>query len=60
MECLNEIYAPISVCTIYLINIPEPVQYHIYAMAFPFGMRCDSVTCNSYGMGMRDVPDIYT
>ena len=29
---------------IYLINIPEPVQYHIYAMAFPFDLRCESVT----------------
>ena len=28
----------------YIINIPEPVQYHIYAMAFPFDLRCESVT----------------
>ena len=33
---------------IYLINIPEPMQYHIYAMAFPFDLRCESVTCYSY------------
>ena len=31
---------------IYLINNPEPVQYHIYAMAFPFDLRCVSVTYN--------------
>ena len=29
---------------VYLVNIPEPVQYHIYAMAFPFDLRCESVT----------------
>ena len=28
----------------YLVNIPEPVQYHIYAMAFPFDLRCENVT----------------
>ena len=26
------------------VNIPEPVQYHIYALAFPFDLRCESVT----------------
>ena len=31
---------------VYLVNIPEPVQYHIYAMAFPFDLRCKSATCN--------------
>ena len=25
-------------------DIPEPVQCHIYAMAFPFDLRCESVT----------------
>ena len=44
MECLNEIYTLLSV-RVYLINIPEPVQHHIYAMAFPFDLRCESVTC---------------
>ena len=29
---------------VYLVNIPEPVQYHIYAIAFPFDLRCESVT----------------
>ena len=29
---------------VYLVKIPEPVQYHIYAMAFPFDVRCESVT----------------
>ena len=29
---------------IYLVNNPEPVQYHIYAIAFPFNLRCESVT----------------
>ena len=29
---------------VYLVNISEPVQYHIYAMAFPFDLRCQSVT----------------
>ena len=28
----------------YLVNIPEPVQYQIYAMAFLFDLRCESVT----------------
>ena len=27
-----------------LINIPEPVQHLIYALAFPFDLRCESVT----------------
>ena len=26
------------------VNIPEPVQYHIFAMAFPFDLRYESVT----------------
>ena len=31
----------------YLINIPEPVQYDIYTLqAFPFDLRCESVTYN--------------
>ena len=30
--------------SVYLINIPDPVQYHIYAMGFPFDLRCESVT----------------
>ena len=34
MECLNEIYA-----LIYLVNIPEPVKYYIYAMAYPYDLR---------------------
>ena len=29
---------------VYLVNIPGPVQYHIYAMAFPFDLRRESVT----------------
>ena len=29
---------------VYVVNIPEPVQYHIYAMAFPFDLRCESDT----------------
>ena len=29
-------------CMLYLINIPEPVQYHIHAMVFPFDLRCES------------------
>ena len=56
MEWLNKIYALISVCMyisltldirgayVYLVNIPEPVQYHIYALGFPFDLRCESVT----------------
>ena len=38
---------------IYLINIPEPVQYHIYAMAFPFNLRCESVTYNNMWPDLR-------
>ena len=37
---VNEIYA-----LIYLVNIAEPLQYHIYAIAFPFDLRYESVTC---------------
>ena len=33
---------------VYLINIPEPVQYDIYALAFPFDLRCESVTYPGY------------
>ena len=29
---------------IHLINIPKPVHHHIDAMAFPFDLRCESVT----------------
>ena len=29
---------------VYLVNIPKPVKYHIYAVAFPFDLRCESVT----------------
>ena len=45
---------------VYLINIPEPLQYHIYAMAFLFDIRCESVTCISYNTGKSALPDIYT
>ena len=27
---------------VYLVNIPEPVQYKIYAPALPFDLRCES------------------
>ena len=40
---VNVIYALVSMY-IYLVNIPEPVQYHIYALAFPFDLRRESVT----------------
>ena len=43
---VNEIYqwgAYISQC-VYLVNIPEPVQYQIYALEFPFDLRCESAT----------------
>ena len=55
MEWLNEIYAMISVCIssvneiyaliqcVYLVSIPEPVQYHIYTLAVPFDLRSKSV-----------------
>jgi len=29
---------------VYLVNIPEPVQYKIYALALPFDLRCESGT----------------
>ena len=53
MECYNLIYAHLSVqyldiCTLYLVNIPEPVQYDIYTLAFPFDLRCESVIYNYY------------
>ena len=43
MECRNEIYMHCYLC-INLVNIPEPVQYHIYAMVFSFDLRYESVT----------------
>ena len=45
---------------VYLVNIPEPVLYAIYTLAFPFDLRCESVTYNSYTMGTSDLPDMYT
>ena len=29
---------------VYLVNIPEPVQYKIYALALSFDLRCESGT----------------
>jgi len=29
---------------VYFVNIPEPVQYKIYALALPFDLRCESGT----------------
>ena len=62
MECFNLIYTHLSVqyldmrtltCAyisrisrVYLVNIPEPVQYDIYTLAFPFDLKCESVTYN--------------
>ena len=31
---------------LYLVNIPEPVLYAIYTLAFSFDLRCESVTHN--------------
>ena len=57
------------------VNIPEPVRYDIYTLAFPFDLRCESGNTFtpkikgksqcinvifSYNMGKRDLPDIYT
>jgi len=44
----------------YLVNIPEPVQYKIYALALPFDLRCESGTYHSYTMAVRDFADTYT
>ena len=33
-----------AISCIYLVNIPEPVQYDIYTLDFPFDLRCESVT----------------
>ena len=30
---------------LYLVNIPETMLYEIYTLAFPFDLRCESVTC---------------
>ena len=37
VKWLNEIHT-----LIHLINIPEPVEYHIYALDFLFDLRCES------------------
>jgi len=44
---------------VYLVNIPEPVQYKIYVLALPFDLRCESGTCYTYITGTRALPDIY-
>ena len=46
VEWLNVIYALNQY--VYLVNIPEPVQYHIYTLAFPFDLKCESATFNNY------------
>ena len=65
MECFNLIYAHLSlqyldIRTLSVLNIPEPV---IYTLAFPFDLRCESVTyiyiCYNCNMGTSDLPDIY-
>ena len=33
---------------IYLVNIPEPVQHKVYALALPFDLRCESGTLFFY------------
>ena len=33
----------IQVC-VHLVNIPEPGLYEIYTLAFPFDLKCESVT----------------
>ena len=40
VECFNKIYTLISVHI--FVNIPEPVHHHIYALTFPFDLRCES------------------
>ena len=45
---------------IYLINIPKPVKFDIYVMAFSFDLRCESVIFNSYAMGKSGLLDVYT
>ena len=42
MECFNVIYAHLSVRI--FVYIPETVLYVIYTLAFPFDLRCESVT----------------
>ena len=49
MECFNVIYAHLSVqyhdiAHLSVVNIPETVLYVIYTLAFPFDLRCESVT----------------
>ena len=39
VESVNEISVHV-----YLVNIPEPVQYHSHAMAFPFDLRSECIT----------------
>ena len=46
-SCINCVYR--YQCA-YVVNIPQPVQYQIYTLEFPFDLRCESVTCivNNY------------
>jgi len=43
----------------YLVNIPEPVQYKIYALALPYDLRCESGAYNSYNMATKDMTEKY-
>ena len=45
--------------TLNLVNNPKPVQYEIYALAFPFDLRCQSFICISYNTGKSALPDVY-
>ena len=35
--------------TLKLVNIPQPVRYEIYTLAFPFDLRCESgILCSTF------------
>ena len=43
----------------YLVNIPEPVHYTLYTLAFSFDLRCESGIYITYNTGTCVLPDIY-
>ena len=42
LKCAIRILIYTHLVCIYLINIPEQVQYEIYTLAFPFDLGCES------------------
>ena len=44
---------------VYLVNIPEPVQYEIYALALPIDLRCESGTSIIIFIGFSCIQNVF-